>query len=305
MIAFVSYASNLIDPPDMNGLPDLYVRDMTSGIIKRVSTSMTGGDANRYTGSGSISGNGRYVVFDTTASNIIAGDDAYSSDVFIRDLQTDTTERVATNATTVGASGGPGESSVSRDGRYVAYNRVVDDPTTGEEYGIYVYDRQATTSTRVSVNAIGLDPTGPIEGGTVGEASLSDDGRYIAFTSRSDLVGGDSGTTRDVFVRATIIPRVDSVTPATLYAGQSEHITITGADFPPDAGVQALTLSTKVIAIGTVTSVTPTSIEATITIQGDPGEIAYIGVTAPGPGPGVFDAGSVGTCTNNCPVLSG
>ena len=122
LAAFASFASDLA-PGDFNQDCDVFVRDLTSGSNCLVSA---GPDGNSGQGGGSyspvISANGRYVVFISSATNLVAGDTNLASDVFRRDLQTGVTVRVS--ASTNGASLSAFDCSMavcSQDGRYVAF----------------------------------------------------------------------------------------------------------------------------------------------------------------------------------------
>jgi Tol biopolymer transport system component len=100
-IVFSSDASDLV-PNDANGQTDVFVRDMATGVTRLVSATPTGVSGNSTSWGGSISGNGRYVLFTSHASDLILNDTNGAADVFVRDLQTDTTRLVSrdrTNAT--------------------------------------------------------------------------------------------------------------------------------------------------------------------------------------------------------------
>src|SRR5207245_282238 len=81
-IAFYSEASNLV-PRDSNAVSDVFVRDMQTGTTRRVSVSSTGGQGNNSSGAPSISADGRYVAFDSYASNLVPGDTNRRFDVFV------------------------------------------------------------------------------------------------------------------------------------------------------------------------------------------------------------------------------
>jgi hypothetical protein len=119
-VTFSSASANLV-PGDVNNVDDIFVRDLWSGTTERVSlaTDGTPGDGNSATPW--ISGNGCYVTFQSFASNLVAGDDIGSSDIFVRDRETGTTQRVSIS--TAGAAGNDwsGWPSISDDGRFVDF----------------------------------------------------------------------------------------------------------------------------------------------------------------------------------------
>src|SRR5439155_25296092 len=99
-VALVSLSDNLV-PGDTNSAADIFVRDRLTGTTERVSVSSTGAQANGNSGllngmgGPSISADGRYVAFDSQASNLVKGDTNGAIDVFVRDRLTGTTERVS------------------------------------------------------------------------------------------------------------------------------------------------------------------------------------------------------------------
>jgi Tol biopolymer transport system component len=204
-VAFYSDASDLV-PGDGNGAGDVFVRDVRTQTTTRVSVDTGGGDANGGSSSPSISADGRYVAFDSIASDLVPNDGNEYLDVFVRDLQTETTARVS-----VGTAGdhpntsGGGFPSISADGRYVAFESWADDlvpDDSNDVPDVFVRDLQSRTTTRVSVDIKGGDADA-LSGGLGGNGpSISADGRYVAFRSlASDLVPGDGNDLADVFVR--------------------------------------------------------------------------------------------------------
>jgi hypothetical protein len=119
-VAFVSTASNLV-PGDTNELDDIFVHDRLTGVTERVSIASDGAEANGTSLYPSISADGRFVEFGSTASNLVPDDTNGQNDVFVHDRLTGVTERVsvATNGTQCNAHTGMGV--ISGDGRYVAF----------------------------------------------------------------------------------------------------------------------------------------------------------------------------------------
>ncbi len=91
-VAFSSDASNLV-AGDTNGASDVFVRDNTTGAVERVSVDSTATEGDDDPSSPSTSEDGRYVAFNSLASNLVAGDTAGTADVFVHDRSTGTTER--------------------------------------------------------------------------------------------------------------------------------------------------------------------------------------------------------------------
>ncbi|MCJ7754847.1 MAG: hypothetical protein MUP13_09800, partial [Thermoanaerobaculales bacterium] len=92
-VVFESEASNLVDN-DMNGFKDVFVRDLELRTTTRVSVNTDGSDANAPCGRPAISGDGRYVAFESVATNLVVGGTSGIGDVFVRDLLTGQTTRI-------------------------------------------------------------------------------------------------------------------------------------------------------------------------------------------------------------------
>jgi Tol biopolymer transport system component len=198
-VVFESAATNLV-AGDTNGMYDVFVRDRTTGTTTLVSKSSTGEIGNGYSTAPFISADGRYVVFDSYATNLVAGDTNGMSDVFVRDRQTGTTTLVSKSSTGVLGSGNSYYASISADGRYVAFYSYAVNLVTGDTNGvedIFVRDRQTGTTTRVSKSSAGVEG----DGDSI-YPSISADGRYVVFYSAaSNLVPGDINGAGDTFVR--------------------------------------------------------------------------------------------------------
>lgn len=197
-VAFVSNAPNLV-PSDTNNTVDVFVHDREAGLTRRVNVSSAGAQANRGAFYTSISADGRYVVFDSSASNLVPGDTNEVSDIFVHDLQSGATSRVSVSSAGAQASSGSGKASISGDGRFVVFasgasDLVPSDTNVAED--VFMHDRQSGVTTRVSVSS-----TGGQANRYSREASISPDGRYVGFESlASNLVADDTNGTLDVFL---------------------------------------------------------------------------------------------------------
>lgn len=198
-VVFASKATNLL-PGDTNNKQDIFVVDRTQNSIVRASLSTAGDQANGSCDEPSISNDGRFVVFSSSATNLVSGDANASRDVFLRDLQTNQTTLVSVSTGGVQANGDIYNPQISGNGNYIVYetsasNLVADD--TNSTTDIFLYDRQLAQTTRVSLaynGAQGSDSSS--------YPFISEDGRYIAFGSaNSNLVENDTNNQVDVFVR--------------------------------------------------------------------------------------------------------
>src|SRR5262245_36125797 len=166
-VAFESNSPNLV-PGDTNDARDVFVRDRVLGTTERVSLTSAGGQSNQdpndfFSIVLSMSGDGQVVAFETLASNLVPGDTNGWADVFVRDRLHGTTERVSVDSNGAQAAGPSIDSSVSFDGRYVAFmsyapNLVVND--TNGSSDIFVRDRVLGTTKRVSADSNGNEGNG-------------------------------------------------------------------------------------------------------------------------------------------------
>ena len=198
-VAFVSNATNLV-AGDTNGKQDVFVRDRQLGATERVSVDSSGAQSNDFAANPALSADGRYVAFGSTATNLVAGDTNAKVDVFVRDRQLGTTERVSVDSSGAQGDGHSTVSSISADGRYVAFVSSAANLVSGDTNGAqdaFVRDRQLGVTERVSVDSAGSQANGATT-----RVSVSFDGRYVAFGSAAtNLVGGDTNGSDDVFVR--------------------------------------------------------------------------------------------------------
>src|SRR4028118_979753 len=119
-VAFASDASNIV-PGDTNNRSDIFVRDRLTNTTTRVSVDSAGNQGNRDSNYPSISADGRFVAFESDASNIVPGDTNNSHDIFVRDTLTNTTTRVSVDSADNQGNGYSNTPSISADGRFVAF----------------------------------------------------------------------------------------------------------------------------------------------------------------------------------------
>jgi Tol biopolymer transport system component len=210
-VAFTSFASTLV-VGDTNDTSDIFFHDMVTGSTTRVSVASDGSQATAGTVdphvnsvNPSISADGRYVAFTSPAPNLAPGDTNDRNDIFVHDMVTGSTTRVsvASDGTQANGAGFPDyfyPSSVSADGRYVTFGSAASNLVPGDTNNtpdMFVHDMVTGATTRVSVASDGTQANGPSEF----YASISADGRYVAFVSdASNLVPGDTNGTTDIFV---------------------------------------------------------------------------------------------------------
>jgi hypothetical protein len=208
-ILFESDATNLV-AGDTNGRRDVFLRDRQLGTTTRVSTSSTGGQGNGESRARGISGDGRFVLFDSAASNMITGDTNAKTDVFVKDRQTGATSRVNLSSGEAQANNSCYGAGISADGRYVLFGGSASNLVSGDTNALgdaFLRDRQAGTTKRVSVGAAGAQANG--ESSAV---ALSSNGRYVIFySSAANLVGADTNGVIDVFLRDLNLAKTERV----------------------------------------------------------------------------------------------
>ncbi len=190
-VAFESAATNLVDGDD-NNTWDTFVHDLQTGDTTLVSAALGGGSGDSDSLYAFISGNGRYVVFESYASDLVTGDTGYG-DIFLRDLQTEQTSRVSEPPGGGQADWSSTGASVSSDGRYVVFSSGASNLDTACDddskiYDVFRYDRQTEEMICVSLSTDGSN------GNWLSGASfVTADGNRIAFeSSASNLIAGDT-----------------------------------------------------------------------------------------------------------------
>ena len=192
-VAFESKASSLV-ASDTNGVGDVFVRDRVAGTTERVSINSSSEQADGLSDRATISSNGRFVAFDSQATNLVPGG-VHALYVYVRDRETGETSRVSVpSQLPTGANAF--FNAISSDGRFVVFMSQA----VGAAQ-IYEYDRALDATTLVSATPSGAPSAGP-SGFVYNGLAVSADGRFVAFASdAADLVVGDSNGHPDVYLR--------------------------------------------------------------------------------------------------------
>jgi Tol biopolymer transport system component len=183
---------------DVGGWADVYRHNRGTGRTTRVSVAPNGEEADFYSGSPSISPNGRYIAFPSLATNLVPDDDNQATDIFLKDLQTGSLTRVSVQSDGDQVEANSDSPSVANDGT-VAWDSVGSGFVPNDEnanYDIFVH-RPSGRTRRVSVATNGDEGSGAST-----EPTISLDGDSVAFLSDSDnFAQGAGGDQTDVFVR--------------------------------------------------------------------------------------------------------
>jgi len=198
-VAFESDATNIV-AGDTNGVRDIFVRDVRdtqSGATTRVSVANDGAQSDGGSWSASISADGRYVVFYSSATNLVNGDTNGYDDVFLHDTQTGETTRVSVSTGGTEGNGLSHSPSISFDGRYVAFQSLATNLVANGHSGSEVFLRDTVNNTTILLSV--AEDGAPGDGGSE-NPSISADGRYVVFQSgATNLVAGDTNGLTDVF----------------------------------------------------------------------------------------------------------
>ena len=198
-IAFHSDANNLV-PNDNNGFTDIFVYDRRLKQMNRINGSSEGTEGNFVSFFPALSANGRYVAFQSDASNFMPEDDNHTTDIFVHDRETNATQIVSVSSKGKQGNSTSSEPVTSADGRYIAFHSYATNlvsKDTNKRVDVFLHDLETGETTRVSVKGKNIQAKGASFG-----AAISTDGGYIAFTSEAtNLVTGDKNKKTDVFVR--------------------------------------------------------------------------------------------------------
>lgn len=202
-VTFHSFSSNLV-AGDTNVRLDVFVRDRTAGTTMRVSVDSSGGQVDDASGFADISADGRWVVFESSATNLVAGDANAAGDVFRHDLVTGATMRASLSVSQGDANGHSSTASVSNDGDLVAFSsdasNLVNADANGQRDIFLRLIGQAATEL-ISVSSTGAQANGQCD-----TPFVSADGRFVAFTSSAtNLVANDTNGTYEAFVRDRLL----------------------------------------------------------------------------------------------------
>jgi len=198
-VAFESLSANLVTG-DTNLRRDIFVRDLATSQTQMASLSWDGKLGNADSTWPSISGDGRYVAFQSDANNLVQSDTNGWTDIFVRDRQSATTVR-ASLSTTGGQANLPSRyPAINDSGRYVAFESASGGLVPGDTNGmtdIFLRDLQAPPVTKL----VSVSEPGDLGSYDSRNPSISSDGRYVAFQSQAyNLVEADGNALSDVFV---------------------------------------------------------------------------------------------------------
>lgn len=224
---FESEASNLV-AGDTNNSRDVFLKDLQTGTLTRVSTKADGQQSNFDSNSAQFSSDGRYVLFESGSTDLVPGDTNVARDIFLKDLQTGAITLVSTAANGQLGNANSYNPQISADGRYVLFEGNDGNLVAGDTNGvrdIFLKDLWTGAITRVSTAADGQQANGSLGNYS---AQFSPDGRYVFFESdASNLVSGDTNGETDIFQKdlwTGAITRVSTTADGQQGSGESYGI---------------------------------------------------------------------------------
>lgn len=198
---YVVFTSNnaTIVAGDTNGQTDVFLRDRVLGTTTRVNVTSAGAQTTGAIGSATMSGDGRYIVYDSAATTLAASDTNGLADCFMYDRMTATTTRVSVSNTGAQLDGACSFANVTNDGRYVAFlsgatNAVATD--TNGVVDVFVRDTVANTTVIASLANSGSQITSAAT-----TSYIAAGGRYVAFVTTAQATSSDTDAVADVYVR--------------------------------------------------------------------------------------------------------
>lgn len=228
-VAFASAATNLLSAGvDTNPSTDIFVRDLSTGTVVRASVTIDGSPANGNSSKPALSGNGRCVVFLSTAPNMV-GDVRQPPGLFLFDRFTGRTTRIDAGLGGARANAMPQNASISHNGRWIVFDSEASNLVAGDTNGlpdVFLYDLWQNRLARVSVSDSGAQLDAASSG-----ASLDDSGTQVAFVSRPRGFGPSTLYVRDrAAERTREIAKVSYVLSSALISGDASIVAFVSAD---------------------------------------------------------------------------
>jgi len=259
------------DASDANERYDVLLRDRNDQSVTRVSQADISGPFPAATANGpsqvpSVSTDGRFVSFLSTASNLLAGLKPNATYLYVKDRATDAVVLANVDSAGAYANGDTFENALSGDGQFVAFSSDASNLVANDGNGkrdIFVRDLVANITERISVGIDGAEANDKSS-----DPRISTDGRYVAFlSSASNLVSGDGNGKPDVFVRdrmagSTLRATLDSqgaesnvwTSYAWALSGDGVHVAFIGYQYPAYGEVFLRNLATSTTTLVSVSN---------------------------------------------------
>jgi Tol biopolymer transport system component len=236
-VTFASTSSNLLGRRRVSG-EEVYVHDVASNLTNVISVSSAGGLQNAavsapFTQVSSISGNGRYVAFDSDATNLVRRGANGHTNVYLRDRTLRRT--ILASASSTGAAGDNDSfaPAISADGHFVVFDSLADDlaPEAAAGSNVYLRDVGQATTTTIDVSADSRMRAPELGSSLLQQPVVSANGRFAAFASGAEnLVGSLSNGVENLYVRAVAAPNTIAETLPPAVSGARPRVVFRADD---------------------------------------------------------------------------
>lgn len=218
-VVFSSYADDIVQN-DQNGQPDVFVRDMVTGVTSLVSVNFAGNGSGNggslirarywdYTNRTDITPDGHYLAFTSGASDLVAGESNRGAEVYVRDLWNGTTMMIPNRGRPISNRGSYAiEPQLTPDGNQVLF-QVHSSDMRGVLQPAYLY-QYSFVSGKTRLVTPTPDPIWLLNQSDFWPVGMSPDGRFVAYSLRRR---GDSNY-GEVFVRDLETGTITSITAA-------------------------------------------------------------------------------------------
>jgi hypothetical protein len=230
-VSFASLASNLVSDISPGSMSQIFRRDIDSSVTELISVANGGGMGDSscdYVTD--MSADGRFVVFASSSTNLLASATNGQQQIFLRDTVSGVTELISQSSAGVEGDGGSKNPRVSEDGNYVVFESYASNLVSGDTNAmkdIFLRNRASGVTTRVSVDSAGNQADGASY-----SPAMTKDAYFIAYASdATNLVSGDTNGVRDIFVHHKITGetrRVSLSSDGSQFASGSETPSISG-----------------------------------------------------------------------------
>lgn len=244
LVVFASHATDLLSP-EGSGISELYLFDRSTEQLRRLPVAGPDERPNGDCRSPRVSSDGRHIVFESVASNLVADDSNGANDVFVYSLESSRTERVSVATGGIQCLLGGGEGSISGDGRFVAFSSLSDDVAPSDANGaqdVFLHDRSTRATVLISRGLKGEAAAGPSYG-----PALAANASTVVFESAApDLTDGAVSWGPHIFVvelPSGVVRRVSQDPQGKPGLGHSQHPSVSA-----DGGVIAFASTAENLA---------------------------------------------------------
>lgn len=245
-VVFSSDAANLVTN-DFNAKKDVFRRDRGTGETRLISVNRIGRSANTDSGNPIISADGRFVAFESRASDIVANDNNNAIDVFVYDAVSNHTFLVSRSTNNTSGAGDSFAPRFSADGKRIVFVSTANNLTandTNNTGDVFLRDLDAGTTTLVSVNTNGFSG-----GGASSTPNISTNGRFVVFASAApDLTANDANNNTDIFWR-DLANNVTTLVSANTNGRSGNFISFDPAISPAGDRVAFVSQATDLVAL--------------------------------------------------------